>query len=120
MIALSVAARPRQEGLPAAGRGAYLAHMLPRTFPAGFIAPCLPTRTDKLPSSGCGSFDLGDLEPHHGPTESNGEDYAQDPQRPARHSHDDVWSARAAALTPTRRRSIARKAALIRWSEVKA
>src|SRR5262245_38244978 len=44
------------------------------------------------PRSGCGSFDLGDLEPHHGPTESNGEDYAQDPQRPARHSHDDVWS----------------------------
>jgi bifunctional non-homologous end joining protein LigD len=24
--------------------------MLQRTFPAGFIAPCLPTRTDKLPS----------------------------------------------------------------------
>ena len=23
-----------------------------RTLPAGFIAPCLPTRTDKLPSSG--------------------------------------------------------------------
>ena len=22
----------------------------PRTFPAGFIAPCLPTKTDKLPS----------------------------------------------------------------------
>jgi hypothetical protein len=21
-----------------------------RTFPAGFIAPCLPTKTDKLPS----------------------------------------------------------------------
>jgi ATP dependent DNA ligase domain len=29
---------------------AYLAHMLQRTFPAGFIAPCLPTKTDKLPS----------------------------------------------------------------------
>jgi ATP-dependent DNA ligase len=24
--------------------------MLPRTFPAGFSAPCLPTKTDKLPS----------------------------------------------------------------------
>ena len=24
--------------------------MLLRTFPAGFIAPCLPTKTDKLPS----------------------------------------------------------------------
>ena len=28
----------------------YLVHMLQRTFPAGFIAPCLPTKTDKLPS----------------------------------------------------------------------
>jgi ATP-dependent DNA ligase len=25
-------------------------HMLQRTLPAGFIAPCLPTKTDKLPS----------------------------------------------------------------------
>jgi hypothetical protein len=25
--------------------------MLQRTLPAGFIAPCLPTKTDKLPSS---------------------------------------------------------------------
>ena len=24
--------------------------MLPRSLPAGFIAPCLPTKTDKLPS----------------------------------------------------------------------
>jgi bifunctional non-homologous end joining protein LigD len=24
--------------------------MLQRTFPTGFIAPCLPTKTDKLPS----------------------------------------------------------------------
>jgi ATP-dependent DNA ligase len=24
--------------------------MLPRTLPAGFVAPCLPTKTDKLPS----------------------------------------------------------------------
>src|SRR5205807_3489430 len=49
-------ASPRQEGLPVSGRAAYLAHMLQRTFPAGFIAPCLPTKTDKLPS--------GDLWPH--------------------------------------------------------
>jgi len=25
-------------------------HMLQRALPAGFIAPCLPTKTDKLPS----------------------------------------------------------------------
>jgi hypothetical protein len=25
-------------------------HMLQRTLPAGFIAPCLPTKTDRLPS----------------------------------------------------------------------
>jgi len=25
-------------------------NMLQPTFPAGFIAPCLPTKTDKLPS----------------------------------------------------------------------
>jgi hypothetical protein len=24
--------------------------MLPRTLPAGFIAPCFPSKTDKLPS----------------------------------------------------------------------
>jgi len=24
----------------------------PRTLPTGFIAPCLPTKTDKLPSGG--------------------------------------------------------------------
>ena len=28
----------------------YLVHMLQRTFPAGFIAPCLPTKTTTLPS----------------------------------------------------------------------
>ena len=28
----------------------YLFRMLQRTFPAGFIAPCLPTKTDRLPS----------------------------------------------------------------------
>src|SRR5262249_27190649 len=26
--------------------------MLQRTLPAGFIAPCLPTKTDRLPSGG--------------------------------------------------------------------
>jgi ATP-dependent DNA ligase len=26
--------------------------MLQRTLPAGFIAPCLPSKTDKLPSGG--------------------------------------------------------------------
>jgi len=26
--------------------------MLQRTLPDGFIAPCLPTKTDKLPSGG--------------------------------------------------------------------
>ena len=26
--------------------------MLQRTFPAGFIAPCIPTKTDRLPSGG--------------------------------------------------------------------
>ena len=30
----------------------YLVRMLQRTLPAGFIAPCLPTKTDKLPSGG--------------------------------------------------------------------
>jgi bifunctional non-homologous end joining protein LigD len=30
----------------------YLVHMLQRTLPAGFITPCLPTKTDKLPSGG--------------------------------------------------------------------
>ena len=30
----------------------YLVHMLQRTLPAGFIAQCLPTKTDKLPSTG--------------------------------------------------------------------
>jgi hypothetical protein len=28
----------------------YLARMLQRTLPAGFIAPCLPTKSEKLPS----------------------------------------------------------------------
>jgi len=30
----------------------YLSGMLQRSLPAGFIAPCLPTKTDKLPSGG--------------------------------------------------------------------
>jgi hypothetical protein len=30
----------------------YLARMLQRTLPAGFIAPYLATKTDKLPSGG--------------------------------------------------------------------
>jgi hypothetical protein len=30
----------------------YLVHMLQRTLPAGFIAPCLPTKTTQLPSGG--------------------------------------------------------------------
>jgi bifunctional non-homologous end joining protein LigD len=30
----------------------YSVHMLQRILPAGFIAPCLPTKTDKLPSGG--------------------------------------------------------------------
>jgi len=30
----------------------YLVRMLQRTFPAGFIAPCLPTKADTLPSGG--------------------------------------------------------------------
>jgi hypothetical protein len=32
------------QGLSVAVLVAYLAHMLQRTFPAGFIAPCLPTK----------------------------------------------------------------------------
>src|SRR5438477_12733299 len=30
----------------------YPADMLQPTLPAGFVAPCLPTKTDKLPSGG--------------------------------------------------------------------
>jgi ATP dependent DNA ligase domain len=39
------------EGLSVSAPEPYLARMLQRTLPAGFIAPCLPTKTDKLPSS---------------------------------------------------------------------
>jgi bifunctional non-homologous end joining protein LigD len=42
----------KQEGLSVAVLVVYLVHMLQRTFPTGFIAPCLPTKTDKLPSGG--------------------------------------------------------------------
>jgi ATP-dependent DNA ligase len=30
----------------------YLVRMLQRTLPAGFIAPCLPIKADRLPSGG--------------------------------------------------------------------
>jgi ATP-dependent DNA ligase len=52
MIAQSVAASPRQEGLSVSALAAYLAHMLQRTLPAGFIAPCLATKAHTLPSGG--------------------------------------------------------------------
>ena len=39
-----------QEGLSVSASLAHLAHMPQRTLPAGFIAPCLPTKTEKLPS----------------------------------------------------------------------
>jgi hypothetical protein len=32
--------------------------VLPRTLPAGFIAPCLPTKTDKLPSGSRGLHEI--------------------------------------------------------------
>jgi ATP-dependent DNA ligase len=51
MIAQSQQRSPRQKGLSVSDSLAYLACMLSqRTLPAGFIAPCLPTKTDKLPS----------------------------------------------------------------------
>jgi len=43
--------------------------MLQRTFPAGFIAPCLPTKTDKLPS--------GDLWLHESSTMASGLSHAR-------------------------------------------
>jgi ATP dependent DNA ligase domain len=50
MIAQSVAALPKdKKGFPVSGPAVYLGHML-RTFLAGFIAPCLPTKIEKLPS----------------------------------------------------------------------
>jgi hypothetical protein len=48
----------------------YFIHMLQRTLPAGFIAPCLPTKTATLPS---GSDWLHEIKydgfPHHCPQE---------------------------------------------------
>jgi hypothetical protein len=35
----------------------YVPAMLQRTLPAGFIAPCLPTKTDKLPSGDLWLYD---------------------------------------------------------------
>src|SRR5262249_53222393 len=51
------ASEARPPGLPAAATVAYLCpYMLapPRTLPTDFIAPCLPTKTDKLPSAANG------------------------------------------------------------------
>jgi ATP-dependent DNA ligase len=39
-----------QEGLSVSVPVTYLAHMLQRTLAVCFIAPCLPTKTDTLPS----------------------------------------------------------------------
>ena len=50
MIAVRSGAPQGQEGLSVSAPAPYLAHVLQRTLPAGFIAPCLPTKTDKLPS----------------------------------------------------------------------
>ena len=47
-----------QEGLSVSAPRPYLAHMLQRTLRAGFIAPCLPTKTDKLP---CGDLWLHEI-----------------------------------------------------------
>ena len=41
---------PPKQYLNLTGTIANLVRMLQRTLPAGFIAPCLPTKTDKLPS----------------------------------------------------------------------
>ena len=41
--------------------------MLQRTLPAGFIAPCLPTKTDELPSGGaCRPVEGRAANDHHG------------------------------------------------------
>jgi hypothetical protein len=49
---LSHLAKPAAYGLEVAFTAApfYLVRMLQRTLLAGVIAPCLPTKTDKLPS----------------------------------------------------------------------
>ena len=36
----------------------YLVHMLQRTLPAGFIAPCLPSKADKLPPGSQGLHEM--------------------------------------------------------------
>src|SRR5438477_1251168 len=46
----------------------YPADMLQRTLPAGFIAPCLPTKTDRLPS---GSGWLHEIKHGHCPQEGH-------------------------------------------------
>ena len=52
-IAQSVAAFPKTtEGLSVSIPVAYLGHLLQRTVPAGFIAPCLPIKTTTLPPGG--------------------------------------------------------------------
>jgi hypothetical protein len=53
MIAQSVAASPRQEGLSVSVPVAYLAHMLQRE-------PCLPTKTDRLVKRSLLSLDVLD------------------------------------------------------------
>jgi hypothetical protein len=51
MIAQSVVALPKDKRpFPSPPPAFYLADMLQRTLPAGFIAPCLPTKTTTLPS----------------------------------------------------------------------
>ena len=50
--------KPRStRGLPAAATVTYFARIMlahPRTLPTGFIAPCLPPKTDKLPPAAIG------------------------------------------------------------------
>jgi hypothetical protein len=43
--------------------------MLQRTLPAGFIAPCLPTKTTQLPSGGMWLHEIKHDVPHHRPQE---------------------------------------------------
>src|SRR5262249_13446886 len=45
-VALAASSAELQSSLP----NSICFRMLQRTLPAGFIAPCLPTKTDKLPS----------------------------------------------------------------------
>src|SRR5215813_8034236 len=41
--------------------------MLQRTLPAGFIAPCLPTKAHTLPSGGLWLHEIARRLPHHRP-----------------------------------------------------